>query len=363
MKKVFGASFPRVAALILVLMFFDVTGISTALAAPVDAPVSKANPTKVFFDKCGHNLSDRFLTYWRQNGRDQRFGCPVSEEFSMNGISFQYFSKARIEYHPENAGTAWEYSLGLIGNETYAAMSPDERANPAYTPISAFPSNKDRTYFPETSHSVSFGFKQYWTTNNGLFNFGLPISEEYPYFNGDKGFSAQDFERARLLYNPTTGVVLAEIGQIAAKANNIDTSPLTRDASVPVYSESLWEHWVEVNLSQQTAYFWDGDVVVRKNLVTSGKPGYSTPVGTFYINTRVYNERMRGGTIGAEDYYDLDNVLFTQYFTYEGHALHYAWWRSQFGVTGSHGCVNLDYNSSFFAWNWVGIGSRVVIHY
>jgi hypothetical protein len=72
---------------------------------------------------------------------------------------------------------------------------------------------------------------------------------------------------------------------------------------------------------------------------------------------------MTNGSIGAEDYYDLYNVLYTQYFTYEGHALHYAWWRSVFGVTGSHGCVNEDYDTALFAWNWLTIGSRVHIYY
>jgi hypothetical protein len=358
---VFSAGFRRVAVLFLVLMLFDASGFATALAAPSSAV---SNPTKVFFADCGHYLGGRMLNYWRSHGREQMLGCPVSEEMSVDGVVFQYFQKARVEYHPENGGTPWEYSLGVIGSEIYNAMSPDERANPAYNKVEAFASTKDRQYFSETGHSVSGGFKQFWTANNGLFAFGLPLSEEYSYAAEDgKGYSAQDFERARLLYNPDSGVVLASIGAQAAKVNGIDISGLTQDPFVPAFSPTLWEHWVDVNLTTQSASFMEGDQVVRRNLVTTGKPGHETPTGTFYINTRIANEHMRGGTIGAEDYYDLYNVLYTQYFTYEGHALHYAWWRSQFGVTGSHGCVNMDYDTSFFAWNWLTIGSRVFIHY
>ena len=362
MNKVFHTRFSRIAMLILMLVLFNSTGTVNALAQDNAAP-GNANPTKVFFNDCGHNLADRFLNYWRTHSGPQTLGCPISEEFSMNGINFQYFSKARLEYHPENAGKIWEYSLGLIGSEIYDSMSPDEKANPAYTTIAAFPSNKDRTYYSETGHSLSFGFKEYWNNNEGLFNFGLPISEEYPYTEEGKSYSAQDFERARLIYSKPTGTLLANIGQLAAKTNKIETAGLSQEAGVPSYSPALWERWVEVNLSQQRVYFHEGDLVVRTNLVTTGKPGHATPTGTFYIQSRVYNERMRGGSIGSEDYYDLSNVLHTQYFTNEGHALHYAWWRSQFGVTGSHGCVNMDYDTSLFAWNFVGLGSRIFIHY
>lgn len=363
MKKIIGARFPQIAALLLVFMLFDATGLSTALAKPSEQAKPTSNPTKVYFTECGHNLADRFLTYWRTHGREQAFGCPITEQVDMNGIQVQYFSKARLEYHPENAGTPWEYSFGLIGTEVYNAMTPDERANPAYNPVAAFQNTKQRLYFGETGHSLGGGFKDFWQNNNGIFNYGFPISEEYPYFDGDKGYSAQDFERARFLYNPTTGVILAPLGPVAARVNGVDTNAVPQEANVPAYSPNVWEHWVDVNLRTQTAQFMEGDQVVRKSLVTTGKPGYATPTGTFYILYRVYNEHMRGGTIGAEDYYDLYNVLYTQYFTWEGHALHYAWWRSQFGVTGSHGCVNMDYDTSFFAWNWVGVGSRVYIHY
>lgn len=140
-------------------------------------------------------------------------------------------------------------------------------------------------------------------------------------------------------------------------------TPTTAPATKTPVATSSKEHWVDVNLSKQTMKFMEGNTVVRTNLITSGKKGYETPVGTFYINRRVYNETMVGGSPGAEDYYYLENVLYTQYFTNQGHALHYAWWRSQFGVPGSHGCVNEDLNTAKFAWDFLTIGSRVVIHY
>ena len=41
-----------------------------------------------------------------------------------------------------------------------------------------FPNSRDRTYFPETRHSLNFGFKNYWESYGDLPVYGFPISEE-----------------------------------------------------------------------------------------------------------------------------------------------------------------------------------------
>jgi len=58
----------------------------------------------------------------------------------------------------------------------------------------------------------------------------------------------------------------------------------------------------------------------------------------------------------------LKNVLFTQYFTNQGHALHYAWWKNEetIGRPGSHGCINLLLDDAQFCWDWAEIGTPVI---
>jgi lipoprotein-anchoring transpeptidase ErfK/SrfK len=107
-----------------------------------------------------------------------------------------------------------------------------------------------------------------------------------------------------------------------------------------------------------------GNSVYHTALVTTGKDGWDTPVGEFRINYRVYDETMTSASIGAEEYYVLDHVLYTQYFTGEGHALHLNYWRpdSVFGhERTSHGCVGMRLADAEFFWNFVGTGSRVVV--
>ena len=128
------------------------------------------------------------------------------------------------------------------------------------------------------------------------------------------------------------------------------------------------EHWVAINISQQAAVGMIGRGWVHRAWVTTGDDGWETPEGTFWINRRVYNETMTSAAIGippgSPDSYHLDDVLFTQYFTNAGHALHLNYWRPDW-VFGnrrtSHGCVGMRYNDAAFFWRHVNVGYRVVI--
>ncbi len=78
----------------------------------------------------------------------------------------------------------------------------------------------------KTGHHLSHGFKDFYVSvrgnqgETGTQIFGLPISEEYG-FGGNK--VAQDFERARLVYDPTQGapwtIACDTIGLQLAAAN------------------------------------------------------------------------------------------------------------------------------------------------
>lgn len=128
------------------------------------------------------------------------------------------------------------------------------------------------------------------------------------------------------------------------------------------------EQWVDVNLTAQAATAMIGRTWSRFALVTTGMPGWETPEGQFRIVRRVANETMTSASLGItdpNDYYVLTNVLYTQYFTWEGHALHLNYWRPDevFGKERtSHGCVGMRLDDAFYFWQHLGLGSRVVVH-
>lgn len=129
------------------------------------------------------------------------------------------------------------------------------------------------------------------------------------------------------------------------------------------------ERWIDVNLSAQTVIAMIGSELAHVALTTTGAPGWETPTGEFRILRRVYNETMTSASLGIpadREYYHLENVLFTQYFTNEGHALHLNYWRpdSYFGnIPSSHGCAGLRYADAAYFWEFARIGTRIVIHY
>jgi lipoprotein-anchoring transpeptidase ErfK/SrfK len=122
------------------------------------------------------------------------------------------------------------------------------------------------------------------------------------------------------------------------------------------------EHWIEVNLSLQYLTAWEGNKKVNGTYVSTGKPGFETPTGTFRILYRYWSQTM-SGCIQGECYY-VPDVPYVQYFTNYGHALHGAYWHNDFGIIRrSHGCVNLPVPFSEWLWYWATYGTRVWIHY
>jgi lipoprotein-anchoring transpeptidase ErfK/SrfK len=125
--------------------------------------------------------------------------------------------------------------------------------------------------------------------------------------------------------------------------------------------------WIDADLSEPamvTAY--EGDRVVLSTLAIKGTIANQTPTGVFSIGRRVADETMDSGTLGipadGPGGYHLEHVLYTQYFTNDGASIHFNYWSSNFGYSGSHGCLGLDRADSEFLWNWADIGTTVVIH-
>ncbi|MDU2058473.1 MAG: L,D-transpeptidase, partial [Dermabacter sp.] len=54
-------------------------------------------------------------------------------------------------------------------------------------------------------------------------------------------------------------------------------------------------------------------------------------------------------------------VKYNQFF-HKGYALHSAPWRSSFGYSGSHGCVNMRVKDAKWLFEWASLGTKVVSH-
>jgi hypothetical protein len=69
------------------------------------------------------------------------------------------------------------------------------------------------TFFPETGHSISGKIAEFWWANNGLTNFGYPLSEQVQEVSQADGklYTVQYFERTRLEHHPENAGTKYEI--------------------------------------------------------------------------------------------------------------------------------------------------------
>ena len=70
-----------------------------------------------FFAETQHNLCGAFRSYWRQFGGLMLYGYPLTDEFVENGLTVQYFERARFEYHPGASPRRFDIMAGRIGAE------------------------------------------------------------------------------------------------------------------------------------------------------------------------------------------------------------------------------------------------------
>ncbi|MEX1367218.1 MAG: L,D-transpeptidase [Nannocystaceae bacterium] len=100
------------------------------------------------------------------------------------------------------------------------------------------------------------------------------------------------------------------------------------------------EHWLHVDLSEQTLVAYEGDRPVFATLVSTGKEAGMTPLGVHRVQTKLVASSMRDQP-QEDEAYSIDDVPWTQYFS-GSVALHGAFWHAGFGQVRSHGCVNLS---------------------
>jgi lipoprotein-anchoring transpeptidase ErfK/SrfK len=140
------------------------------------------------------------------------------------------------------------------------------------------------------------------------------------------------------------------------------TAAIPTPGPAPTYASQMdrasggGEHWIDVNLSQQMVYAYEGDTVVNSFLVSTGTWQTPTVTGRYHIYVKLRSTDMAG-----PGYY-LPDVPYTMYF-YQGYGLHGTYWHHNFGTPMSHGCVNLSTPDAEWLYDFASVGTLVNVHY
>lgn len=143
----------------------------------------------------------------------------------------------------------------------------------------------------------------------------------------------------------------------AKHARFVDLSELT-----PIHSDVNPDlKRIEVSIDRQELTAFEGDKVVLKTKISSGlhyRPEglipWDTPLGQFYIQTKMPSKHMGGGQLTDDlDAYILPGVPWVSFFEPEnGVAFHGTYWHNNFGMRMSHGCVNMKTEEARWLFRW-----------
>ncbi|MDQ3779393.1 MAG: L,D-transpeptidase [Chloroflexota bacterium] len=355
--------------------------------AAAAATVEWSPPRTVYIPETGQLIDGVFLDLWRGWGAANGFGYPITPEFEENGRIVQYYGYAKLEYWPDdpngnvvqfgNLGEATRpffLRRGAPGEST--AVAEAAIAARAWLPVSsnAVDEEAGARYIEATNHSLTGEMRAYWEAMGETSFLGNPLSEQYEV----GGITYQVFERGKVAQEPGEYPYLLPIGELVATRYGLDMNPIGQGA-LPAYSEELFvppplpepsvaaaiqvdpnaERTIQVSISQQYMWARQGDVTLWEGYISTGKPGFDTPTGTFFINSKLPVQDMEG-VIGGE-YYNVPEVPDVMYFTDRGHAFHGTYWHNNFGAPMSHGCINLPMDVASWVYQWADVGTRVDI--
>ena len=154
---------------------------------------------------------------------------------------------------------------------------------------------------------------------------------------------------------PSGSLVLdiVEDTPVPTPAPTDEAAPTAKPSNPPVGNGV---RWIEVNLSEQRLYAWEGDAMVGSFLVSTGTWAYPTVTGTYSIWNKTRIQAMSG-----PGYY-LPDVPYVMYF-YQDYGIHGTYWHNNFGTPMSHGCVNMTIPDAEWLYNWASYGTVVQVHY
>jgi hypothetical protein len=366
--------------------------------AGVERPPSDLGQSdlRVYVGSTGHTLAGVMLDYWRASGAV--FGDPISEPFAAaNGYYSQAFERGILQYRPEFLFTVEPILRPMpLGRMALAASAgalraDGKRAGGGGDPLAdAWLPNEpgDGLYVEATGHTVGGAFREWYERYEGDYYLGPPLGEA----TEERGRTVQWFEGGQLI-EEGDGVVLAPLGREMAEGLGIETEPVPQ-GDLPGFAEDLFleagnpyplgapggpgPKRIEVDLSEQRIWAYQGDVLVTSSLVTTGLEPNETEQGRFRVRLKYPEQDMAGFTSatgevlagddgsdtpvpGAVGSYEVDDVPHVMYINMDAEALHGAYWRDTFGYTGSHGCINLPVDLAAFLYGWAPLGTQVIV--
>ncbi len=117
---------------------------------------------------------------------------------------------------------------------------------------------------------------------------------------------------------------------------------------------------IEVNLATQKLVAYEYGKEVFSTIISSGVPNSNpkteqtdTPRGKFYVYSKLPSKHMGEGYFTDDlEAYILPGVPWVTFFHKSGVGFHGTWWHNNFGMTMSHGCINMKTEEAKWIFRW-----------
>lgn len=156
-------------------------------------------------------------------------------------------------------------------------------------------------------------------------------------------------------------------GEIALLENSVDAALTAVGCGHAVPNGKV----IDVDVTTQSAVFFDDGCIAGRARVTTGRPGLRTPTGTFHIYAKYSPITMISPWPQSSPYYySPENAEYAMELLRGGFFIHDAPWEpssgfgpgGENGVDASHGCVHMPTPTMAWLYGWSPIGTTVIIH-
>jgi hypothetical protein len=380
-------------------------------AAGVEIPGELGQTSmQVYIPQTQHTIRGYMLDYWRAQGTSSVYGNPVSEPYgARSGYYSQAFEGAIFQFRPEFLWTdSPSMTLEPVGQEVLQSRTAQirrdgkrqggggDRRAPAWRAYESDSGVAQRAelaggiFNADSGHSITGAFQNWYQSHEGSWYLGAPLSQPVR----ERGQVVQYFEGAVLIRSRSGDVSVAPVVRERARQLGIDTRAVAQN-DLPEFSETLlWQvdnpnplgdpfapgrKWIEISISQQTLWAYQGGTLISSTLVSTGLDPNSTEEGLFHVRYKLPTQDMAGTTNadgevvalgqeaadeadGGDEAYVVEDVPSVMYFNMDAEALHGAYWHNNFGNKMSHGCVNLPLGFASWLYGWAPLGTEVWVH-
>lgn len=352
-----GQRITRAGLILLMLVVVILPAAGTASAQGLSSTPSR----QLFFTETSQTVTGPFLAYWLSRASADTTGVPVTPMVKHDDRWTQWFEYVRLEVnHFTGENTGNNVQVARLG-QIYADRVGYTQWHPAFKPVPATAAGEQ--FFEETGHTLSGGFRGTWLIPGNASQLGMPISEEFTL----NGAIYQFFEYGALSWSAGAGTRFVPLGTMDAALNDQLGNPMPRPTNAVnyPYTDGLMttdafstERWIEISLSEFRLTAYVGDIPMLSTTVTIGHVMAPTVVGSFEIWHKNRVQHMSG--IGWNGPYFVPNVPYAMYF-FQDYAIHGSTHRQVFGTQETEGCVVPPNHIAEILFDWVDIGTRVVV--